>query len=114
MAMQMNPAPLAGITGIARRLVAEGTLSEGEARKAADDAARQKIPLGAWLVENGEIISPVRNFRFTQSYPQALGPSSVIAVGTHAIAVPNNYSQASFRCPALHLASWNFTGGASG
>ena len=50
MAMQMNPAPLAGITGIARRLVAEGTLSEGEARKAADDAARQKIPLGAWLV----------------------------------------------------------------
>ncbi|HEU0239503.1 MAG TPA: metallopeptidase TldD-related protein [Micromonosporaceae bacterium] len=69
---------------------------------------------GAWLVENGEIISPVRNFRFTQSYPQALGPGSVIAVGTHAIAVPNNYSQASFRCPALHLASWNFTGGASG
>ena len=57
MAMQMNPAPLAGITGIARRLVAEGTLSEGEARKAADDAARQKIPLGAWLVENGLVAS---------------------------------------------------------
>ena len=57
MAMQMNPAPLAGITGIARRLVAEGTLSEGEARKAADDALRQKIPLGAWLVENGLVAS---------------------------------------------------------
>jgi type IV pilus assembly protein PilB len=57
MAMQMNTAPLAGITGIARRLVAEGTLSEGEARKAADDAARQKIPIGAWLVENGLVAS---------------------------------------------------------
>ena len=48
----MNPAPLAGLTGIARRLVAEGALSEGEARKAVDDALRQKIPIGAWLVEN--------------------------------------------------------------
>src|SRR4051812_13567767 len=52
MAIQMNPAPLAGLTGIARRLVAEGALSEGEARKAVDDASRQKIPIGAWLVEN--------------------------------------------------------------
>ena len=52
MAIQMNPAPLAGLTGIARRLVAEGALSEGEARKAVEDASRQKIPIGAWLVEN--------------------------------------------------------------
>src|SRR6476660_4816209 len=52
MAIQMNPAPLAGLTGIARRLVAEGALSEGEARKAVEHAVRQKIPIGAWLVEN--------------------------------------------------------------
>jgi predicted Zn-dependent protease len=69
---------------------------------------------GVWLIENGEITRPLRNFRFTQSYPQALGPGVVLGVGTHARAVPNNYSVASFRCPALHLASWNFTGGASG
>ena len=69
---------------------------------------------GVWLIENGEITQPLRNFRFTQSYPQALGPGVVLGVGTHARAVPNNYSVASFRCPALHLASWNFTGGASG
>jgi predicted Zn-dependent protease len=69
---------------------------------------------GVWLIENGEITGPVRNFRFTQSYPQALGPGAVLGVGTHARAVPNNYSVASFRGPALHLASWNFTGGASG
>jgi predicted Zn-dependent protease len=69
---------------------------------------------GVWLIENGEITQPLRNFRFTQSYPRALGPGVVLGVGTHARAVPNNYSVASFRCPALHLASWNFTGGASG
>jgi predicted Zn-dependent protease len=69
---------------------------------------------GVWLIENGAITQPLRNFRFTQSYPQALGPGAVLGVGTHARAVPNNYSVASFRCPALRLASWNFTGGASG
>ena len=53
MATQMNTPPLAGLTGIARRLVVEGVLGETEARKAAEDAARQRIPIGAWMVENG-------------------------------------------------------------
>ena len=53
MATQMNTPPLAGLSGIARRLVTEGMLSEGEMRKAADEAARQKIPISAWLIENG-------------------------------------------------------------
>jgi len=53
MATQMNAPPLAGLSGIARRLVADGVLAEHDARKAADDAARQKIPIGAWLAENG-------------------------------------------------------------
>ena len=53
MATQMNTPPLAGLTGIARRLVVEGALGETEARKAAEDAARQRIPIGAWMVENG-------------------------------------------------------------
>jgi type IV pilus assembly protein PilB len=57
MATQMNAAPLSGLSGIARRLVADGVLTEAEARKAADDAARQKIPLGAWLVENNLVPS---------------------------------------------------------
>src|SRR5688500_17414676 len=53
MATQMNTPPLAGLTGIARRLVADGVLAETEARKAVEDAVRQRIPIGAWLVENG-------------------------------------------------------------
>ena len=51
--MQMNAAALAGLTGIARRLVVEGALSEEDARKAADAATRQKIPLVSYLVQNG-------------------------------------------------------------
>ncbi|WP_291192269.1 type IV-A pilus assembly ATPase PilB [Dokdonella sp.] len=49
----MNAAPLVGLSGVAKRLVAEGFVAESEARKAAEEAARQKIPLGAWLTENG-------------------------------------------------------------
>ena len=51
--MQMNAAALAGLTGIARRLVVEGAVSEEDARKAADAATRQKIPLVSYLVQNG-------------------------------------------------------------
>jgi type IV pilus assembly protein PilB len=48
----MNAVPLPGLSGIARRLVNDGVLGEIDARKAAEDAARQKIPIGAWLTEN--------------------------------------------------------------
>jgi len=52
MATQMNPATLAGLTGIARRLVAEGTLADADARKAVESATKQKIPLGTYLIEH--------------------------------------------------------------
>ena len=72
---------------------------------------------GVWLIEDGEVTRPVRNFRFTQSYAQALAPGNVLGVGRTAADVPGDtYTATSPRwsCPALHLASWNFTGGASG
>jgi predicted Zn-dependent protease len=72
---------------------------------------------GLWLIENGSVTSPLHNFRFTQSYAQALMPGNVRAVGRTATPVPGDtYAATSPRwsCPALHLASWNFTGGASG
>jgi predicted Zn-dependent protease len=72
---------------------------------------------GVWLVEDGQITRPLRNFRFTQSYAQALAPGNVLGVGRSASSVPGDtYTTTSPRwsCPALHLASWNFTGGASG
>jgi type IV pilus assembly protein PilB len=53
MATQINTPPLAGLSGIARRLVGENLLEENDARKAVEDAARQKIPIGAYLIEHG-------------------------------------------------------------
>ncbi len=72
---------------------------------------------GVWLIEGGEVTTPLRNFRFTQSYAQALMPGAVKAIGRAAAPVPgDSYVATSPRwtAPALHLASWNFTGGASG
>lgn len=69
---------------------------------------------GVWLIEHGEITTPVKNFRFTQSYPQALAPDAVLGVGAHAIGLPGVWSELGIHAPALRLASWNYTGGASG
>ena len=57
MATQLNPGTLVGLSGISRRLVAEGVLGENDARKAIEDASKQKIPIGAWLAENGLVSS---------------------------------------------------------
>jgi predicted Zn-dependent protease len=72
---------------------------------------------GVWLIEDGEVTAPVKNFRFTQSYARALAPGNVLGVGRTATPIPGDtYAATSprYTCPALHLASWNFTGGASG
>ena len=72
---------------------------------------------GVWLIEDGEVTAPLRNFRFTQSYAQALMPGAVLGVGAVAVALPGDTYSASmpwWTAPALRLASWNFTGGASG
>ena len=55
MATQMNPAALAGLSGVARRLVVEGTLADEEARRAADKEHRRTINRQAIadLIESG-------------------------------------------------------------
>ena len=69
---------------------------------------------GVWLIENGEITSAVKNMRFTQSYAEALAPGAVLGVGSSLIAHPADWGFMSFAAPAVRLASWNYTGGASG
>jgi predicted Zn-dependent protease len=69
---------------------------------------------GVWLIEDGVVTTPVRNFRFTQSYPQALAPGAVLGVGPRAVELPGAWSESGSFAPALRLASWNYTGGASG
>jgi predicted Zn-dependent protease len=69
---------------------------------------------GVWLIEDGKVVRPVRNMRFTQAYPQALAPGQVLAIGAEAVLQPNRRDLVNTASPALRLASWNFTGGASG
>jgi predicted Zn-dependent protease len=72
---------------------------------------------GIWLIEDGEIVRPLRNFRFTQSYAEALQPGNVLGVGRVAHTLPGDTYSADlprWTAPAVRLASWNFTGGASG
>ena len=68
---------------------------------------------GVWLVEGGRIVRPVRNLRFTQSYIEALAPGAVKAVGADIALRFSDFGGYSM-VPSLHLASWNFTGGARG
>jgi type IV pilus assembly protein PilB len=53
MATQLNPSTLSGLTGIARRLVIEGAISDEDARRATEASTKQKIPLVSYLVQNG-------------------------------------------------------------
>ena len=69
---------------------------------------------GVWFVENGRISRPVSNLRFTQSFVEALGPGAVRAVGSDATVVTGGFGLGAWVVPSLHLASWNFTGGAKG
>ncbi len=61
---------------------------------------------GTFLIENGEIIAPVRNLRFTQSYVEAL--NHVDLLGKDAKLQKDMFAYN--RVPALKIAKWNFTG----
>ncbi|MGW4154571.1 TldD/PmbA family protein [Micromonospora chersina] len=69
---------------------------------------------GVWLVEDGVPTRAVRDFRFTESYPRAMGPGRVLGLGRAPVRQPDRVDGSWWEAPALRLASWNFTGGASG
>jgi len=48
---------LVGLTGVARRLVLQGLLSENDARRASDAALKQKIPVASLLLERNLVSS---------------------------------------------------------
>jgi predicted Zn-dependent protease len=67
---------------------------------------------GTFAIEDGQIAYPVKNFRFTQSYHDALG--GTLGVGSElALLVPGEQfglQVSSYRVPALRLAAFTFTG----
>jgi predicted Zn-dependent protease len=68
---------------------------------------------GVWLIEDGRIVRPVRNLRFTQSYVAALGPGQVRGITRERWLVPDGWGGFAL-VPQLHLAAWRFSGGAKG
>ena len=62
---------------------------------------------GTFLIEHGEIVGPVRNFRFTQSIVGAL--ASTTMVGREAELASEFFFSAS-RVPALKVEEFNFSG----
>ncbi|ASW56652.1 TldD/PmbA family protein [Plantactinospora sp. KBS50] len=69
---------------------------------------------GVWLISDGELAGPVRDLRFTQSYPRALAPGAVLGLGRWATMQPDSWDSAWWTAPPVRLAGWNFTGGAAG
>jgi PmbA protein len=63
---------------------------------------------GTFLVEHGRIVRPLRNFRFTQSIPEAF--SCIDAISSETRLVAAEYSGINARVPALRIGAFNFTG----
>jgi predicted Zn-dependent protease len=61
---------------------------------------------GTFLVEDGKIVGPVRNLRYTQSYLDAL--AGVTAVGSERRTLRGFLGTAVV--PALRISGWTFTG----
>ncbi len=62
---------------------------------------------GTFLIENGEVVGPVRNFRFTQSILGALSAVSMIGGETE---LASEFFFSASRVPALKIESFNFSG----
>jgi len=62
---------------------------------------------GTWLVENGEVRAPVKNFRFTQSIIEALRDAELVGRDTE---LASEFFFAASRVPALKISSFQFTG----
>lgn len=61
---------------------------------------------GTFLIRDGEIVGPVKNLRFTQSYIEALSNVEIIGRNTRLVSTMFPFN----RVPALKIARWEFTG----
>jgi len=69
---------------------------------------------GTFMIENGRITGAVTNMRFTQSFVDALGEDTILGLGNDARFADSEFAPGLMYVPTMHLASWNFTGGAEG
>jgi PmbA protein len=62
---------------------------------------------GTFLIEHGEIVGPVRNFRFTQSILGALASVSMVGREAH---LASEFFFSAARVPALKVEEFHFSG----
>jgi predicted Zn-dependent protease len=63
---------------------------------------------GTFLIEDGRVVGPVRDMRFTQGYLDAL--NNVDAISRDDMLVLGDLGGGVRRVPALKLPKWTFTG----
>ncbi len=66
---------------------------------------------GTFLIEEGRVVRPIRNLRFTQSIPEAFG--RIEGIGSETRLVAAEYSGIFTRVPALQIGRFAFTGATS-
>jgi predicted Zn-dependent protease len=65
---------------------------------------------GVWLIENGKVVHPVRNFRFNQSIIQMLAAGNVDLIGqSERVGGSEGQGRGAGFFPALKLRAFNFT-----
>ena len=65
---------------------------------------------GVWLIENGTIVQPVKNFRFNQSITQMLAPGNVEMIGApERVGSSEGGGSSASLLPALKVKAFNFT-----
>lgn len=69
---------------------------------------------GTFLVEDGKVVQPVGNLRFTQSFTTGLDPGNVVGVANDGRHAEGEFGPGMVWTPSLRLASWNITGTARG
>jgi PmbA protein len=62
---------------------------------------------GTFLIEHGEVVHPVKNFRFTQSILEALAQASMVGRKTE---LASEFFFSASRVPGLKVESFNFSG----
>ena len=62
---------------------------------------------GTWLIENGEVKHPVKNFRFTQSIIEALKETALVGSETEMV---SEFFFSASRVPWLKADRFHFTG----
>jgi predicted Zn-dependent protease len=65
---------------------------------------------GVWLIENGKIQRPVRNFRFNQSVLELLAPGNVDMIGaSERVSASETQGGSASLTPAIKVKQFHFT-----